>query len=83
LSPDAIGVTVVAPEAMLGNLTASQVTIQVNVTGLGPGTYQLLPVIALPPNVTWIASNPATVTVQITSLATPVAGQQATPSPIS
>jgi len=83
LSPDAIGVTVVAPEALLGNLTASQVTIQVNVTGLGPGTYQLLPIVALPPNVTWIASDPATVTVVITSLATPVAEQQASPSPIS
>ena len=83
LSPDAVGVTVVAPEAMLSGLTTSQLTVQVNVAGLGPGTYELVPIVALPPNVTWIASSPPAVAVVITSIATPAAGGQATPTSIS
>ena len=81
LSPDAVGVTVVAPEAMLSDLTTSQLTVQVNVTGLGPGTYQLVPIVALPPNVTWIASEPAAITVVISAVATPAPVEPATPMP--
>src|SRR5215211_1718137 len=80
LSPDAVTVTVVAPEAMLGDLTTSQLTVQVDVRGLGPGTYQLTPIVALPPNVTWIASDPATISVTITSTATPAPEVRASPS---
>lgn len=80
VNPDAVEVTVVAPESMLGGLTTSVLTVQVNVTGLGPGTYTLEPVVALPPGVTWVASDPSTVTVVISaSVATPEA--QVSPSP--
>jgi YbbR domain-containing protein len=80
VSPDAVAVTVVAPESMLGGLTTDVLTVQVNVAGLEPGTYTLEPVVALPPGVTWVASDPSTVTVTITrSIATPAA--QAKPSP--
>jgi YbbR domain-containing protein len=81
VSPDAVEVTVVAPEEFISRLTTSVLTVQINVQGLGPGTYELSPVVALPPNVTWVDSNPATVTVTIAEApATPLAGQ-ATPSP--
>jgi YbbR domain-containing protein len=82
VTPEAIAVTVVANEDVLSTLTTNDLTIQVNVTGLGPGVYHLKPVVALPANVTWIDSDSASVTVSIGSSATPVASPVASPSPL-
>ena len=81
VSPDAVEVTVIAAEETVASLTTSDLTIQINVAGLPPGTYNLQPVVALPPNVTWINSDPATVTVVITSAQTPTTPLVASPSP--
>lgn len=82
LSPDAIAVTVVAPESMLSDLTTNELAVQVNVAGLRPGTYTLQPVVALPPGVTWVSSDPASVTVRITEdIASPALEPGASPSP--
>jgi YbbR domain-containing protein len=82
VSPDAVAVTVVAPESMLGSLTTSDLAVQVNVTGLGPGTYSLEPVVALPPGVTWVSSDPGSVTVHIREAdGTPVPEPESTPVP--
>lgn len=82
VDPEAIAVTVIASEETLGSLTADDLSIQVNVAGLGPGTYQLRPAVALPPNVTWVDADATTVRVTITDgRATPVASPVASPSP--
>lgn len=82
VTPNAVAVTVVAPEERLGSLTTNDLSVQVNVSGLGPGTYQLTPIVALPPSVTWVGSDPPTVTVTISSLSSPPAGP-ATATPTS
>lgn len=82
ISPDAVAVTVVAPESMLGGLTTNDLTVQINVSELEPGTYTLEPVVALPPGVTWVSSDPATVTVRITETgSTPLPQPESSPSP--
>jgi YbbR domain-containing protein len=76
VAPDSIGVTVVASEEVLSALTANDLTVQVNVTGLGPGVYQLKPVVALPANVTWVDADTTVVTVSISG---PTTSPEATP----
>ncbi len=80
VSPEAVAVTVVATEEEIGSLTTNDLSIQVNVTDFTEGTYTLEPVVALPPNVTWVSSDPATVTVTITRLPVPVASAIASPT---
>lgn len=81
VSPEAVAVTVIANEDTLKSLTANDLTIQVNVSGLGPGVYQLKPVVALPANVTWVDSDSAVITVSIAAVeATPVASPAASPA---
>jgi YbbR domain-containing protein len=58
-------VTVLTSDEELSQLTAEDIVVQVNVAGLQPGAYSLRPVVALPPNVTWVASDPPSVTVTI------------------
>ena len=82
LSPEDVAVTVVASEEVIGSLTTNDMTIQVNLTGYGPGTYTLKPVVALPPNVTWVSSDPTAVTVTITRAESTPAPPAASPSPL-
>lgn len=80
VSPEAIAVTVVATEEQIGSLTTNDLSIQVNLTDFTEGTYTLEPVVALPPNVTWVSSDPATVTVTISRSSVPVASAVASPT---
>jgi YbbR domain-containing protein len=81
VSPGTVSVTVVASDAAIAKLTASDVAVQVNADKLGPGTYSLAPIVALPANVTWVSTDPAMVTVTIRKAApaTPTSG----PSPVA
>jgi YbbR domain-containing protein len=65
VSPGSVSVTVVASDAAIAKLTANDVIVQVNAEKLGPGTYSLAPIVALPANVTWVSTDPAMVTVTI------------------
>ena len=69
--PDGVSVVVVASSEALVNLTAEDITIQVDATGLGPGEHVLRPSVSLPPNLQWISTNPEVVTVTITRAAAP------------
>ena len=80
VSPEAVAVTVVATEEQIGSLTTNDLSIQVNLTDFTEGTYTLEPVVALPPNVTWVSSDPATVTVTISRSSMPVASAVASPT---
>ncbi len=78
VSPESVAVVVVASDQTISALTATDIVIQVNVAGLPAGTYQLRPMVSVPPNVTWITTDPEFVTVTITNGNPP-----ATPPPSS
>ena len=65
--PTEITVTVIGPDAALSSLGAGDISAQVDLTGLGPGTYTLEPQVRVPQGVTWVASNPTSVTVTISN----------------
>lgn len=81
VSPGAVSVTVVASDAAIAKLTAADVAVQVNADKLGPGTYSLAPIVALPANVTWVSTDPATVKVTIRRAAS--AAPSSSPSPMA
>jgi YbbR domain-containing protein len=78
-NPGEITVTVVASQEVLASLTAETIGVQVDVNGRGPGVYTLTPQVILPPNVQYIGTEPAAVTVTIRQSTTTPA---ATPSSI-
>ena len=69
IQPNEITVTVIGPDAALSSIGAGDISVQVDLSGLGPGTYTLEPKVRVPQGVTWIASNPTAITVTITSVA--------------
>ena len=74
VNPPTVEVVVRTAEDVLSSLTASDIGVRVDLTSLGPGTYQLPPMVSLPPNVQWVRVEPDRVTVVITaSVGTPVA----------
>jgi YbbR domain-containing protein len=66
ISPADVQVTVIGSEQELEQLTPARLRVQVDLAGLGPGSYQLQPTVILPPNMEWTAIEPLTVTVTIT-----------------
>jgi YbbR domain-containing protein len=74
VSPSDVTVVVVASAEVLERLTADDLMIQVDVSGLGPGEHLLTPTVSLPPNVQWISTDPEGVTVTI---------RQAQPTPLT
>lgn len=63
-----------APVGLLQSMSAQDVNVLIDTTGLGPGTYSLSPEVTLPQGATWISNDPAEVTVIITDVnATPSA----------
>jgi YbbR domain-containing protein len=78
-NPSEITVTVVGSQEALANLTADTIEVQIDVAGLGPGVYTLMPRVLPPQNVQWINTNPTTVTVTIRQSTTVTQGSSATP----
>jgi YbbR domain-containing protein len=68
IQPTEITVTVIGPDAALSSLGAGDISAQVDLAGLGPGTYTLEPQVRVPQGVTWVASNPTSVTVTISNV---------------
>jgi YbbR domain-containing protein len=66
VEPAQVSVTVYGPSTSLAALRAGDITVQVDVEGLSPGTYQIAPTIFLPQGLTWVSSEPGLVTVTIT-----------------
>ncbi len=72
VSPVTVDVILSGPIPALESLSASDVTVSVDVSGRGPGTYQLTPVVTIAKDdVTVESILPGTVQVTITSTATP------------
>lgn len=78
VSPPELALVVVASEEEISALQGGDIRLQVDVSGLGPGTYERTPHVALPPNVEWIRTEPSQVTVTL-SPATPAASPDAEP----
>ena len=84
VSPRTVSVTVVASDAKIAKLTASDVIVQVNVSGLGPGVYSLSPIVALPSSISWVSTDPPSVTVTIKESAAATPGLvDSTPAPVA
>jgi YbbR domain-containing protein len=65
VNPSDVSLNIVAPSEALANLTAADIKIQVDASGLGPGQYTLTPKVVPPPNLQWLSMDPSEVTVTI------------------
>jgi len=80
VSPSTVTVSIDAPRAVLQTMTASDVRVRVDLSGLGPGTYVLQPEVTLPQQASWLGNTPSTVVVTITeAAATPASSPAASP----
>jgi YbbR domain-containing protein len=70
VEPDAVSIQVSAPIGILQSMRPEDIGVYVDVTGLGPGTYQLTPVVTVPQGAMWIGSEPGTVRVTIVDATT-------------
>lgn len=85
LATSQMDVTVDGPNAKLSGMTASDVRIRVDLSGLGPGTHEVTPEVTVPQGVTWVSNTPTAIEVTIsegsgpTTPATPPASRAVAP----
>ena len=77
---DRVVVTIGGSTTDLDRLTGSALLVDLDVTGLGPGTVDVPVSIDLPTGPTMVSANPATISVTITSIATPAPSAGPSPS---
>jgi YbbR domain-containing protein len=78
---DRVVVTIGGSTADLDRLTGSALLVDLDVTGLGPGTVDVPVSIDLPTGPTLVSADPGTVSVTITATATPPPSTGPSPSP--
>lgn len=87
-NPPTMSIQVTAPVELLQVMSAEDITIFVDVTGLGTGTHVLQPQVTVPQGAAWLSNEPGVVTVRIDrvgeasatpTLATPAASPSASP----
>jgi len=86
VTPTTTSVSVLAPRSLLETMTANDIKVRVDVTGLGPGTHVVTPDVTVPQRATWLGNDPAQITVVITRSGTggtPVSSPAANASPAS
>jgi len=81
IQPSEITVVVNGSDEALSALQSGDITVQVDLEGLGPGTYSLAPKVLLAQGLEWVSSSPSQVTVRIVSVGG--AGAPATPEPVN
>ncbi|MDQ3524531.1 MAG: CdaR family protein [Chloroflexota bacterium] len=77
VDPEVVDLSVSASSDILLSLTPDDIDVYVDVAGLGPGVYSIVPEVTLPPDVSAIVVEPETITVLITGNATPEASPSA------
>ncbi len=77
IDPEVVDLSVSAPADILLSLTPEDIDVYVDVAGLGPGVYSIVPELTLPPDVSAIVVEPDSITVLITGGATPDASPSA------
>ncbi len=60
-----VSIEVSAPIDILQAMTPENISIWVNLSGLGPGTYDVVPVVTVPPGATWQTAVPLEINVTI------------------
>ncbi|CAN5765818.1 MAG: CdaR family protein [Thermomicrobiales bacterium] len=65
VDPESVSLQVSAPLDILQAMTSEDIGIFVNVTGLGPGTYRLVPEVTVPQGATWLGGDAAEILVTI------------------
>lgn len=65
LEPSEVGVIVEASTEQIEGLQPNDIAVSVNATGLGPGTHQLRTSVSVPPEMSWIRTDPEFVSVTI------------------
>ncbi len=68
VSPQELALVVVASEEEIAALERGDIRLQVDVSGLGPGIYERMPNVSLPPHVEWIRTEPSQVTVTVSPI---------------
>ncbi|MGN6485104.1 MAG: CdaR family protein, partial [Thermomicrobiales bacterium] len=84
VTPTTANVSVLAPRSLLETMTANDIRVRVDVTGLGPGTHAVTPDVTVPQRATWLGNDPGQITVVITrsgERGTPVSSPVANASP--
>jgi YbbR domain-containing protein len=82
LSTGRVLATIAGPPGELDALAAGPIVLSLDVTGLGPGQYQLVPIDTLPGGLTLVTTSPPTVEVTIAAASTSAApGASAPASP--
>ena len=67
IEPAEIDVTLFGAGNALAQLVSGDIVVHIDVSGLGPGVYQLTPEVSLPPGLTWVESTPSVVSVTISN----------------
>lgn len=83
VTPGTANVSIIVPRSLVETMTAKDIKIRVDLTGLGPGTHVVTPEVTVPQKTTWLGSQPAQITVVITersSSATPAGSPVASPA---
>jgi YbbR domain-containing protein len=65
VEPETVTVVLDAPRDLLRAMNADDVKVRVDLSGRGPGTYELRPDVTVPPGVTWNGNEPQTVRIVI------------------
>ncbi len=81
ISPETVDIILSGPLPLLDTLTQNKITVTVDLTGQGPGTYQLVPRVELPSTDLKLESVlPGSIEVTITEAPTPTPTPKGTPS---
>jgi YbbR domain-containing protein len=81
VSPRTVAVTLLGQRDAVSALTDDDLTVVVDVAGRGPGTYQLLPRVLLPPDMRYSGPLAAVVVTIVDVVPTPTAAPSPTPRP--
>ena len=65
VEPGTVSVRLDVPIDLLRTMSADDVKVRVDLSGRGPGVYELRPEVTVPPGVTWISNDPQTVRIVI------------------
>jgi YbbR domain-containing protein len=81
-TPKEATVTIEGSQPVVEGLTASDISVVVDLNGAGPGTYQLQPRVIMPAGVQYREIDPQNVNVAVSEIApTPTPSPTATPTP--
>jgi YbbR domain-containing protein len=83
LDPQSLDISVSAPTERLSELTAEDISVTVDVSGLGPGVYTLTPEITVPDDVTVTTVDPQRVVVLISETGATPAPSTADPADVT